>query len=151
MHRRRFIGALAALGATGVAQGRDAGQDWFALERPRRVYIDSRTREHRFARYIEEWRQKIERVGDRSYPQGARDQRLHGELVVTVAIKADGTVEAIEINRPSGHKILDDAARNIVQLAAPFAPFPPNIAKDVDILHITLMWTFTTADRFVSD
>jgi protein TonB len=127
-------------------------RDWNAYqERPRRRFIGSRTQEYRFARYVEDWRQKIERVGDLNYPQGARDQRLHGKLVVTVAIKADGSVEQVDINVPSGHKILDDAARRIVQLAAPFAPFPPGIAKDVDILHITRTWTFTTADRFVSE
>ena len=127
-------------------------RDWNAYqERPRRRFIGSRTQEYRFARYVEDWRQKIERVGDLNYPQGARDQRLHGKLVVTVAIKADGTVEQIDINVPSGHRILDDAARHIVRLAAPFAPFPPDIAKDVDILHITRTWTFTTGDRFVSD
>lgn len=127
-------------------------RDWNTYqERPRRRFIGSRTQEYRFARYVEDWRQKIERVGDLNYPQGARDQRLHGKLVVTVAIKADGTVEQVDINVPSGHKILDEAARRIVQLAAPFAPFPPDIAKDVDILHITRTWTFTTADRFVSE
>jgi protein TonB len=127
-------------------------RDWSAYqERPRRRFIGSRTQEYRFARYVEDWRQKIERVGDLNYPQGARDQRLHGKLVVTVAIKADGTVEQVDINVPSGHKILDEAARRIVQLATPFAPFPPDIAKDIDILHITRTWTFTTGDRFVSE
>jgi protein TonB len=70
---------------------------------------------------------------------------------VTVAIRADGTVEQIDINTPSGYKVLDDAAKHIVQLAAPFSPFPPDIAKDVDILHITRTWTFTTGDRFMSE
>jgi protein TonB len=127
-------------------------RDWDAYqERPRRRFIGSRTQEMRFARYIDDWRQKIERVGDLNYPQGARDQRIRGRLVVTVAIKSDGTVEQVDINVPSGHKILDDAARRIVQLAAPFSPFPPNIAKDVDVLHITRTWTFTAADRFISE
>jgi periplasmic protein TonB len=127
-------------------------RDWNAYqERPRRKFIGSRTQEYRFARYVEDWRQKIERVGDLNYPQGARDQRLHGKLVVTVAIKADGTVEQIAINVPSGYKLLDEAARHIVQLAAPFGAFPPDIARDVDILHITRTWTFTTGDRFVSE
>ena len=127
-------------------------RDWDAYQqKPRRHYVGARTQEYRFARYIDDWRQKIERIGDLNYPQGARDQRLYGRLVVTVAIRSDGTVEAVDINRPSGHKILDDAARSIVRLAAPFAPFPEDIAKDVDILHITRTWTFTTGDRFVSE
>ena len=127
-------------------------RDWQAYqERPRRRFIGARTQEYRFARYIEDWRQKIERIGELNYPQAARDLKLSGSLVVTVAIKADGTVEQVDINRPSGNKVLDEAARRIVQLAAPFAPFSADIAKDVDILHITRTWTFTPADRFVSE
>jgi protein TonB len=120
-------------------------------QRPRRRFVGARTQEYRFARYIEDWRQKVQRVGDLNYPQAARDQRLYGTLVVTVAIKSDGSVERVEVNRPSGERILDDAARHIVRLAAPFAAFPPDIAKDTDVLHITRTWTFTPADRFVAE
>lgn len=127
-------------------------KSWDAYQqRPRRRFIGSRTQETRFARYIDDWRQKIERIGDLNYPQGARDKGLHGRLLVTVAIRSDGSVEQIQIERSSGHKILDEGARRIVELAAPFSPFPENIAKDVDILHITRTWTFTTGDRFLSD
>jgi len=127
-------------------------RDWDAYQqRPRRRFVGARTQEYRFARYVEDWRQKVERVGDLNYPQGARDHRLQGKLVVTVAIRADGTVEQVDINVPSGHKVLDEAARRIVQLAAPFAAFPADIAKDVDVLHITRTWTFTTGERFVSE
>ncbi len=38
--------------------------------------------------------------------------------------------------------MLNQAARRIVQLAAPFAPFPPDIARDTDILAITRTWNF---------
>jgi protein TonB len=120
-------------------------------QRPRRKFVGARTQEYRFARYIEDWRQKIQRVGDLNYPQAARDQRLHGSLIVTVAIRSDGSVEGVEINRPSGQRVLDAAARRIVELAAPFGAFPPDIAKDTDILHITRTWTFTPADRFVAE
>lgn len=126
-------------------------KDWDAYQqRPRRHYIGARTQEYRFARYVEDWRQKIERVGDMNYPQAAREQKLHGSLLVTVGINMNGIVEEISINRSSGHKVLDEAARRIVNLAAPFAAFPPEIAKDVDILYITRTWTFTTGDRFVT-
>jgi protein TonB len=127
-------------------------QDWEAIQqRPRRRFVGARTQEFRFARYIEDWRQKIERVGELNYPQAARDQKLSGRVLVTVAVKADGSVENVTIDRPSGNKILDEAARRIVQLAAPFAPFSADISKDVDVLHITRTWTFTTAERFVSE
>ena len=120
-------------------------------ERPRKRFIGARAQEVRFARYVEDWRQKVERVGDLNYPQAARDLKLQGRLMVTVGIKADGSLESIDINRPSGFKALDEGARRIVQLAAPFGAFPAEIAKDTDILYITRWWTFTSSDRFQSD
>ena len=127
-------------------------RDWDNYQkRPRRRFIGARTQEFRFARYIEDWRLKIERVGELNYPQAARDQKLYGSLLVTVSIKADGSLEKIEINRSSGKKILDDAAVNIVRLASPFAPFSADISQDTDILSITRTWTFTRSDQLVTD
>lgn len=127
-------------------------RDWDNYQkRPRRRFIGARTQEFRFARYIEDWRLKIERVGELNYPQAARDQKIYGNLLVTVSIKADGTLEKIEINRSSGSKILDAAAQNIVKLASPFAPFPTDITRDTDILSITRTWTFTRSDQLVTE
>lgn len=120
-------------------------------KRPRRRFIGARVQEFRFASYVEDWRLKIQRVGELNYPQAARDQKIYGNLVVTVSLRADGTVEKVEINRPSGQKILDEAAIRIVRLAAPFAPFPPDIARDTDILSITRTWTFTRSDQLVTE
>ncbi|RPJ47388.1 MAG: energy transducer TonB [Betaproteobacteria bacterium] len=126
-------------------------KDWNSYqERPRRKFIGARAQEYRFARYVEDWRQKIERVGELNYPQAARDQRIYGSLIATVSIKANGSLERIQIDRSSGNKMLDEATVRIVTLAAPFAAFPDNIARDTDILHITRTWTFTRADQFVS-
>jgi protein TonB len=120
-------------------------------QRPRRRFIGARTQEFRFAQYIEVWRAKIERVGELNYPQAARDQKIYGTLVVTVSIKSDGSLEGVEINRPSGQRILDAAALRIVRLAAPFAPFPADIARDTDILSITRTWIFTRSDQLVTE
>lgn len=126
-------------------------KDWNAYqERPRRKFVGARTQEYRYARYIEDWRQKIERVGEMNYPQAARDQRIYGSLMATVSIRADGSLERIQIDRSSGNKVLDDATVQIVKMAAPFAALPPDIARDTDILHITRTWTFTRSDQFVS-
>jgi protein TonB len=127
-------------------------REWESYQkRPRRRFIGARTQEFRFARYIEDWRLKIERIGDLNYPQAARDQKVYGNLVVTVSIKADGVLEKVEINRPSGQKLLDEAALRIVRLAAPYAPFPADISQDTDILSITRTWTFTRSDQLVTD
>lgn len=115
-------------------------------KRPRKKFIGARTEEYRFAQYIEDWRQKIERIGTLNYPEAARG-KLYGSLVLTVSISADGSVNRIDINRSSGHKVLDDSARRIVQMAAPYSPFPPDIRRDTDVLEISRTWYFTQGDQ----
>jgi protein TonB len=68
-----------------------------------------------------------------------------------VNIRSDGSIENVEINRSSGQRILDAAAQRIVKLAAPYAPFPPDIRKETDILSITRTWTFTTNDQLEAE
>ena len=127
------------------------GKDWNAYqERPRRKFVGARTQEYRFARYIEDWRQKIERIGELNYPQAARDQRIYGSLMATVSIRADGSLERIQIDRSSGNKVLDEATVQIVKMAAPYAALPADIKRDTDVLHITRTWTYTRADKLVS-
>jgi protein TonB len=99
---------------------------------------------------VEDWRGKVEKIGNLNYPEAARAQKLYGSLVLTVAIRADGSVESVQVDRSSGKKILDAAAVRIVQLAAPYAGFPPDIRRDTDILHITRTWTFTRGDELIS-
>lgn len=115
-------------------------------KRPKRKFFGARVQEYRFAAYIESWRQKVERVGNLNYPEAAKAQKLYGQLRMTVSISADGTIESLEINQSSGHKILDDAARRIVELAAPYAEFSADMRKDTDIISITRTWTFTRED-----
>ncbi len=115
-------------------------------QRPKRHFIGARVEEYRFAQYVEDWRQKIERIGNLNYPDSAKG-KLYGSLVLTVAIKKDGQLERVEINRSSGHKVLDEAAQRIVRLAAPYAAFPEAVRRDTDILEITRTWSFTGADQ----
>jgi periplasmic protein TonB len=119
-------------------------------KRPKRRFVGARAEEYRFARYVEDWRLKIERVGNLNYPAAAREQKLYGSLLLTVSIRSDGSVEKIDINRSSGSRILDAAAVKIVEMSAPFAAFPPDIKRDTDILHVTRTWKFTKADELVS-
>ena len=115
-------------------------------KRPRKKFIGARTEEYRFAQYIEDWRQKVERIGTLNYPEAARG-KLYGSLVLSVSINHDGSLNRVDINRSSGYKVLDDAAKRIVQMAAPYSPFPPEIRRDTDILEITRTWYFTQGDQ----
>ena len=111
-------------------------------QRPRQAFISARTQEFKYASYMNEWVSKVERVGNLNYPDEARRQNITGSLMLQVSINTDGSVRNIRLLRASGYKVLDDAAIRIVQLAAPFAPLPPEIRKDTDILHITRTWEF---------
>lgn len=118
-------------------------------QRPRKKFIGTRATEYHFAQYIEAWRTKVERIGTLNYPEEARG-KLYGKLVMTVSINSDGSLASIEINRSSGHKILDDAARRIITRAAPFGDFPPAIRRDTDILVFTRSLRFTQHDSLES-
>jgi protein TonB len=118
--------------------------------RPRRTSIGSRAQEYRFAQYVEDWRLKVERIGNLNYPDSARG-RLYGNLVLSVSIRADGSLEAVEVDRSSGYPILDRAAERIVKMASPYASFPASILRDTDILTITRTWTFAPGDRLFGE
>lgn len=119
-------------------------------ERPRRKWITARTRQHKYAAYMEAWRQKVERIGNLNYPDEARRRKLSGNLLLDVALNPDGSINEITMRRSSGQRVLDDAAVRIVKLAAPYAKFPDDIRNEVDILHIERTWQFLSGDRFVS-
>lgn len=110
---------------------------------PRRKWISANTRQYEFAAYMQAWVAKVERVGNLNYPEEIRHLKLTGDLVMTVGIKQDGSIEAIEIIRSSGKFQLDQAATRIVRLAGPYSPLPEQIKESVDILHITRTWVFS--------
>jgi protein TonB len=126
-------------------------KEWEAYqELPKRKFIGARTQGAVEARYLDTWRQRIERVGTANFPEEARRQGLFGTVMVTVAVRADGTVEKIDIDRSSGSPVLDAAVERIVALAGPFKPFPDPLRKEADILHITRVWAFTRSDVLVT-
>jgi protein TonB len=115
-------------------------------KRPRKKFIGASATDYRFAQYEEDWRVKVERIGTVNYPAEARG-RIYGNLRLTVTIRPDGNVESIELDRSSGLKVLDAAAFKIVRMATPFAPFPPDIRRDYDLLVITRTWFFGQGDK----
>lgn len=119
-------------------------------KRPRRMFVGARAQEFTFAQYVEDWRIKVERIGNLNYPEAAKRNSLYGTLMLTVNIFDNGKIESVQIDRSSGSKVLDAAAVRIVEMSAPFAPFPEAIRKKVDILGITRSWTFTRSDQLTS-
>ncbi len=116
--------------------------------RTRRKAISASTQEYKYASYLEAWRRKVESIGNLNYPEEAKRRQLYGNLILRVALRADGTLEEVRVLRSSGSDVLDQAAVRIVNLAAPYAPFPPDIRKETDVLDITRTWQFLSNNRF---
>jgi periplasmic protein TonB len=114
--------------------------------RPRKKFIGARVEEYKFAQYVEDWRQRVERLGNLNYPDAAKG-RLYGDLVLTAIIRADGSLARVDIDRSSGKKILDAAARRIVELGAPYPPFSPALLSEATELQITRTWSFTKSNQ----
>jgi periplasmic protein TonB len=122
-------------------------KEWDEYQKlPRRKFIGARTEGVVYAEYVDQWRQRIEKIGTQYFPEEARRRKLYGSLVMTVHIRADGSVEKIEIDRSSGYRLLDTAARRAVDLAGPFPPFPASVRKDWDILSISRTFSYTRSD-----
>ncbi|HEY0231714.1 MAG TPA: energy transducer TonB [Dokdonella sp.] len=114
-------------------------------KRPKRKYISANTQEYEFAAYMRAWVARIERIGNLNYPDEARRQQLHGQLVLTVGLERSGKIKSIDVIQSSGHKVLDDAAIRITRLAEPFPPLPETKEK-VDELYISRTWQFLPGD-----
>jgi len=114
----------------------------YAKRPKKRVLTSASTKEARDAAYLDSWRLKIERVGNLNYPAEAKRKGVYGQLRLMVAINSDGSLREMKILKSSGHRILDQAAMQIVKLSAPYSAFPPEIKQDTDILEIIRTWRF---------
>jgi len=122
-------------------------KEWDEYQKlPRRKFIGARTEGVVYAEYVDRWRQRVEQVGTQYFPEEAKQRKLYGSLVMTVHIRADGSVEKVEIDRSSGYRLLDTAAVRAVDLAGPFPPFPAAVRKDWDILSISRTFSYTRSD-----
>jgi len=110
-------------------------------KRPKVKYLTANTREYAYAAYMRGWSDRVERVGNLNYPEEARRRGLHGNVLLTVVLNLDGSIKSIDVIQGSGYKTLDDAAKLIVRLAAPFPP-APHSGDHIDELNITRTWQF---------
>jgi TonB family protein len=95
------------------------------------------------ARYMHDWHARMESFGSTHFPQVLRDKGLYGSCVLRTSIRSDGTVERVEASVTSGHRELDDAARNLVMRASPFVPFTEDLKQAGDTIVISSRFTFS--------
>ncbi|WP_370465098.1 energy transducer TonB [Luteimonas terricola] len=119
-------------------------------KRPKRKFVSASTQEWVYATYLRAWVDRVERVGNLNYPDEARRRQLSGTLVISVAIRRDGSVERAEVIQSSGIRLLDDAALRIARLAEPYPPLP-RTDEEIDVLHVTRTWNFLPGGGMVDD
>lgn len=134
--RDAAIASLAPMDPAGAAGG------------VRRLSVKANSSDYRYASYLEAWQRKVERIGNLNYPEEARKRNLYGSLQVQVSVRTDGSLEGVRVLRSSGEPLLDQAAIDIVRLAAPFAPLPETIRAETDVLDIHRGWQFRRGAGF---
>ena len=122
--------------------------DPFAGQRLR--VLSPQTQDSVFGPYEEAYRQKVEQVGRVNYPPPVDGRPLYGLVRITATIRQDGSLALIEIRQPSGSPDLDDAARRIIQMAAPFQPFTEAMRAQADLVSITRSFNFIRAGEAIS-
>lgn len=131
-------------------------------KRPRKMFVGARAKEYSFARYVEDWRMKVERIGNQNYPEAARRERIYGSLLLEVCLNPDGSLYEDQeggtnptVVSSSKSRILDSGAIRIVEMSAPFAAFSPAMRETMqkarmDVFCISRTWSFTRDDLYTT-
>ncbi|MHB1230503.1 MAG: energy transducer TonB [Halothiobacillus sp.] len=107
-------------------------------------YMTSKRQDGPIGAYLSNWKRQVERYGNAHYPAVLTQQQLSGQLILDVTIDKNGHILNIAIHQSSGNQQIDDAARQLVQLASPYAPFPEAMAEKFDQIIITRTWQFSS-------
>jgi len=134
-----------------LQMGTEIRQNQPSSEQTKIKFVDS-VSAHKYvaAQYMKDWESKVERTGNLNYPEAATRQNSSSTLTMDVGIKADGSIYSIRINKSSGNPALDEAAKRIVRMSAPFAPLPLDLRKELDVLVITRVWKFSDESGLVT-
>jgi protein TonB len=135
-----------------IAQlGTEIRQSKPSAEQTKIKFIDA-VSAHKYvaAQYMKDWESKVERTGNLNYPEAATKKNFSGTLTMDVGVNADGSIYSIRISRSSGNPALDEAAKKIVRMSAPFAPLPLDLRKELDVLVITRVWKFSDESGLVT-
>lgn len=112
---------------------------------PRELMVSANTRESRIAGYLNTWKNKVERVGTLNFPNASELATIRTYPVLEVAVTADGDLKEVVVRSSSGYRNLDQAAMEILRIAAPFEPFPEVLREDYDVLRFAYEWRFGSA------
>lgn len=135
-----------------IAQlGTEIRQSQASSEQAKIKFVDAvSTHKYIAAQYMKDWENKVEHTGNLNYPEVALKKGYSGSLTMDVGVNADGSIYSIRIGKSSGNLELDEAAKKIVRMSAPFASLPLDLRKEVDVLVITRVWKFSDESGLVA-
>jgi len=110
---------------------------------PRQLVVSADTRESVIAAYLDNWKRRIEAVGDEYFPELGGLEGLTGSPTLEVSIEASGQLSEVIVRVSSGSPVLDKAALDILRRASPFDPFPEKVSADYDRLRFAYKWLFS--------
>lgn len=116
-------------------------------KRPKRKFVSASTQEYAYADYLRQWVARAERIGNLNYPEAARQRGLSGQVVMSIGIRRNGTVESAQVVVSSRQPILDQAALRIARLAEPYPPLPKT-EDNIDVLNVVRTWNFRPGGTF---
>jgi protein TonB len=142
--RQSQLAAAASMIATLEAQYANQKQEY---SRTTNVHtVDSvSTRADPSAVYMNQFRRKVEKTGNRNYPAEARRLELKGDVRLMVILLPDGYIKAIRLLKSSGSHLLDNTAKDSVRHGAPYGHFDKAM-KDYSELRIIRTWRFSDQD-----
>ena len=111
-------------------------------DEPRQLIISANTRESVIAAYLDNWKRRVEAVGDSYLPQLNALEDVSGSPTLMVAIDMSGDLTEAVIRKTSGSTVLDLAALDILRRASPFDPFPPEVTAEYDVVRFEYKWVF---------
>ncbi len=114
-----------------------------SIDDPDPLFVSADTRESRVAGYLDNWKRRIEAVGNAYFPELGDLEGLTGSPTLEVSIDASGQLRDVFIRKSSGSAVLDQAALDILYRASPFDPFPPDIRAEHDSLRFAYKWLFS--------
>ncbi len=105
---------------------------------PRRYRIFSRADSNAAAaKYAQLWTGRVEKS---LIPDSMREtlKQRHADPMVTVAVRADGSVQSVTLVTSSGVPAVDEWVRRVARDLQPYPVFPPDLAFDYDVVEIRL-------------
>ena len=103
--------------------------DYLDKKIPLGDFVDINTSEFRFIGYFTSMRKSIQQAW--TYPYGAAMRGMQGVVGLQFVILKDGSVTKMRVVSSSGYEVLDRAIVDAISNAAPFAPLPANVNREL--------------------